>query len=161
MTFRIKHENKLYLIIPLISILLLFLFVFLNVIPFLFFVLFDIIISLFFILYFVEQIVGTAIVIEDRTVTIKYLLGREIIAIEEICNLDIEPYQRYRRGNACYTEYRMRMTINLLSDKKIVLTDKATAVKGTAGFLLNIRERVPDEDVELYKAYQIINSMLY
>lgn len=159
MSFKIKHENFTNLIVCTVSTLLFFLILFFD---------FGIILwgsiicwtvtGISAVLFFIEQIVGTAIVIEDRTIIIKYFIGRKKIAVEEICNLDIERYKRYRRGHGAYTEYRLRMTINLLSGKKIVLTDKATGIKGAKGFLFSNYEEIPDEEVSLYKAYLAIRQ---
>lgn len=113
------------------------------------------------ILYFVEQAVGTTIVIEDKTIIIKYIIRRKKIAVRNICNLNIEKYKRIRPGNRYrrgYTEYRMKMTMELLNGKKLVLTDRATAViKGGLLQLAEYRE-VPDEDVNLYKAHAAIRQ---
>lgn len=159
MVYKIKHEKKGILIVGLISLLLFYLFLFLNWGMSLSVALVCMAVAVVFaILYFVEQIVGTAVIIEDRMVIIKYFVGRKKIAVEEIAYLDIEKYKRYRRGNAMYTEYRMRMTINLLSGKKIVLTDKACAIKGVMGFLLSNYEEIPDEEVALYEAYLAIKQ---
>ena len=53
------------------------------------------------------------------------------------------------------------MTIDVRNSGEIVLNDKATGIKSAAGFLLGKRERIPDEDVPLFKAYQVIQSKLY
>ena len=55
----------------------------------------------------------------------------------------------------------MRMTIDVENGDEIVLTDKATVVDNAADFLLERHERLPDEDVPLYQAYQVIRSKLY
>lgn len=159
MVFKIKHEKRSILIAALVFTLLFFLFLFIGLGPFLWALLACGAASgISALLYFIEQAVGTAIVIEDRTVTIKHFLGWKKIAVESIYNLDIERYKRYRRGHGHYTEYRMRLTINLLSGKKLVLTDKAMAVNSAAGFLLSRYEELPDEEVELYKAYLAIRQ---
>ena len=166
MTFRIKHETKAVLFIALAAMLLFFLFMFLSVIsPFLIFV------STFFmaaalvcaLLYFIEQAVGTSIIIEDSDITIKRLWKKNTIALSDIIDVRIEPYKRYRHPSrgATYTEFRMRMTIDVENGDEIVLTDKATGVNNVADFLLERHERIPDEDVPLYQAYQVIRSKLY
>lgn len=159
MVFKIKHEKRSILIAALVCTLLFFLFLFIGLVPFLWASsACGAIAGICALLYFIEQAVGTAIVIEDRTIIIKHLLGWKKIAVESIYNLDIERYKRYRRGHGHYIEYRMRLTINLLSGKKLVLTDKAMAVNSVAGFLLSRREELPDEEVELYKAYLAIRQ---
>lgn len=55
----------------------------------------------------------------------------------------------------------MRMTIDVENGDEIVLTDKATVVDNAAGFLTGRHKRLPDEDVPLYQAYQVIRSKLY
>lgn len=166
MTFRIRHETKAVLFIALAAMLLFFLFMFLSVIS-----LFLIIVSTVFmaaalvcaLLYFIEQAMGTSIIIEDSDITIKRLWKKNTIALSDIIDVRIEPYKRYRHPSrgATYTEFRMRMTIDVENGDDIVLTDKATGVNNAADFLLERHERIPDEDVPLYQAYQMIQSKLY
>jgi len=157
MTFKIKHEKKLVMIIGLISVLLFFVLgFFADKIP-LWILKTDIAIAVVsFILYFIGQAVGTFIVIENNIVTIKYLFGRKRISVEKIRNVDIESYHRHRRGNSNYTEYRMRMTITLSDGKEIVLSDKATK----SGFTFGVPEKLPDSEVPLYMAYTVIRSLI-
>jgi len=166
MTFRIRHETKAVLFIALAAMMLFFLFMFLSVIS-----LFLIFVSTVFmaaalvcaLLYFIEQAVGTSIIIEDSNITIKRLRKKNIIALSDIIDVRIEPYKRYRHPSrgATYTEFRMRMTIDVENGDEIVLTDKATVVDNAAGFLTGRHKRLPDEDVPLYQAYQVIRSKLY
>lgn len=163
MKFKVRHENKAFIIMGLISAILFFMFVFaLTVVdlPIWTFVVSSGAAVIFAILYFIEQAVGTVIVIEDNAVVIKYFLGRKRIALEEINDVDIEQYERYRRKPYHHTEYRMKMTISPGNGKKIVLTDKASAVSGVKGFFFGELERKPDDEVNLYKAYQIIMTRL-
>ena len=157
MKFKIKHETFFYLIVSLISMSISLMFLSLNtdaciLICLAFFVVAD----LFIVFHIIEHIAGITIVIQDKTVIIKSFLKRRKIAVSEISNLHIEKYSRYRHKPSAHTEYRMRMTIELFNNKKIVLTDNATAVNNVEGFLLSKYEEAPDEDVSLYKAYQII-----
>ena len=111
--------------------------------------------------FFIEQAVGVTIVVEDKTIIVKYLIRRKKIAVQNICNINAEKYKRYRKGNKYrrgYTEYRMRMTIELLSGKKLVITDRATAVRNEGIFRSAQYEEVPDEEVNLYKAYMAIRQ---
>lgn len=166
MTFRIRHETKTVLFIALAAMLLFFLFMFLSVIS-----LFLIFVSTVFmaaalvcaLLYFIEQAVGTSIIIEDSDITVKRLRKKNTIALSDIIDVRIEPYKRYRHPSrgATYTEFRMRMTIDVENGDEIVLTDKATVVDNAAGFLTGRHKRLPDEDVPLYQAYQVIRSKLY
>ncbi|MBQ8410738.1 MAG: hypothetical protein IJX15_03285 [Ruminiclostridium sp.] len=161
MKFKIKHENPATIIVCFVSIILAFLILFI-------FSSWDIALfiwiggmgvgSIAAAIYFIEQLVGTAIIINDRTIIIKHLIRRKKISVQEICDIDIEKYKRYRSGGRyrrSYTEYRMRMTINLLSGK-LVLTDKATAVRNH--FLSYEYEEIPDEEVNLHKAYLAIRQ---
>lgn len=161
MSFKIKHENSINLMVGVFSILIAFLVLF--AFPKETFSLFVWIIGMGIlgicaIFYFIEQAVGTTVVIEDRTIIIKCFLRRRKITVTEICNLSIKSYERYRRKPTAHTEYRMRMTIELISGKKVVLTDTATAVTGMKGFLLCQYDKVPDEEVSLYKAYMAIRQ---
>ena len=164
MSFKIKHENSINLMVGLFSILIAFLVLF--AFPKETFSLFVWIIGMGIsvicaIFYFIEQAVGTTVVIEDKTIIVKYLIRRKKIAVQNICNINAEKYKRYRKGNKYrrgYTEYRMRMTIELISGKKVVLTDKATAVINEGIFLSARYEEIPDEEVSLYKAYMAIRQ---
>ena len=99
MTFRIRHETKAVLFIALAAMLLFFLFMFLSVIS-----LFLIFVSTVFmaaalvcaLLYFIEQAVGTSIIIEDSDITVKRLRKKNTIALSDIIDVRIEPYKRYR-----------------------------------------------------------------
>ena len=166
MIFKIRHETKAVLFITLTAMLLFFALMFISVysmklifvsLPFL---AVSLICSL---LYFIEQAVDTTLIVEDSELTIKRLWKRDTIFLSDINDVRIEPYKRYRHPSrgAAYTEFRMRMTIDVENNGKIVLNDKATGIKSAAGFLLGRRERIPDEDVPLYKAYQVIQSRLY
>jgi len=164
MKFKIKHETKGIIILALVSIELFFLLIVLSGLNMPLWLLWVAIAAavLSVLLYPLEQIVGTSIIVEESSVTVKKLFGKKTIAASEIDAIGIRPYERFRRPAraAVYTEYRMQMTIALAGGDKVVLTDKATKVSGTKGFILGIRERIPDEEVELYKAYQIIRAML-
>ncbi|WP_028520929.1 hypothetical protein [Ruminococcus flavefaciens] len=166
MIFKIRHETKTVLLITLAAMLLFFALMFISVyslklillsLPFL---AVSLVCSL---LYFIEQAVGTTLIVEDSELTIKRLWKRDTIALSDINDVRIEPYKRHRHPSrgAAYTEFRMRMTIDVENNGEIVLNDKATGIKSAAGFLLGRRERIPDEDVPLYKAYQVIQSKLY
>ncbi len=161
MTFKIKHETKAILIICLITFILAFLTFFVASTVFLIvgFVLTGIM-FLSAILYFVEQTVGTKIIIGFDDITIKYVIGYKKFSASDIKNIDIEKYHRYRHGRVTYTEYRMRMKIELYDGKTITLTDKATATTGTVAFLLSKREEMENEDVALYNAYMAIKDLM-
>lgn len=163
MTFKIKHENSTNLLVCLFSTLIAFLVLF--AFPKETFSLFVWLIGMNIagicvVFYFIEQAVGVTIVIEDKTIIVKYLIRRKKIAVHNICSLDIEKYKRYRKGNkyrSGYTEYRMRMAMELLSGKKLVLTDRATAVINEGVFHTRYEE-IPDEEVNLNKAYLAIRQ---
>ncbi len=162
MRFKIKHENFATIIVCLVFTVIAFLFLFLFAGWYLALWVWTgcmTVVSISAVIYFIGQLMGTAIIINDRTIIIRYIIRRKKIAVHEICDLDIEKYSRYRPGNRyrrSYTEYRMRMTINLISGKKLVLTDRATAVKGS--ILFKSYEEVPDEEVNLHKAYLAIRQ---
>ena len=168
MVFKIKHETKAVLILGLVSALLFCLLIFTMTLNPPTWVLLAFIaaasagMTATVVLYFTEQIVGTSVIVEDDTVTIKGLFGKKRIDIGDISNIDIEPYKRHRhsRSTGTYTEYRMRMRISVNSGKDIVLTDGATTMNGMKGFIFAKREQMPDEDVSLYKAYTVISSMI-
>ncbi|MBQ6181446.1 MAG: hypothetical protein IJK31_07135 [Ruminococcus sp.] len=164
MSFKIRHETKWIIFLALISVVLLFLAIVLSVLKMSLWMLWTAIaaVTLSMILYFAEQAVGTSITVEENFVIVKRLFGKKIIAVSEINAVDIKNYERVRKraGAAAYTEYRMRMTIVLSNGDNIVLTDNATKLDGTKGFVLGIRERAQDEDVELYRAYKIINTKI-
>ena len=169
MTFRIRHESKLILMIPFVFVISLILSLILAyadvsgkalLIPI---AVCGISMTLSIVLYFTEQLVGTSLTVDDGLLTIKGILGKKRIALDEIDRLDIEPYKRYRnpRRGASYTEYRMRMRIGVSTGKDVVLTDKATLWNGLSDRFFGISERMPDEDVPLFQAYRIIDSMLH
>ena len=120
-------------------------------------------------LYFIEQAVGTRIVVEDGTITVRHLFGKSRITPDNIRDVQIERYRRARRkthtivckgGGYHFLEYRLRMTIHMLNGKNVVLTDTAMTEKGGIfGSLFSTMEALPDEAVPLYNAYQVIQTM--
>lgn len=106
---------------------------------------------LVFVIFVIEQIISTFVDVEDRAITIKRLFIKKTIAYDEISDVQIERYKRMHKNHQ--VEYRMRMTIYLVNDKKVVLNDTAMAGKG---LLLRSSVELPDRDVELYKVYQAI-----
>ena len=121
-------------------------------------------------LYFIEQAVGTRIAVEGETITVRRLFGKRQIIPESICDVEIARYRRARRkkhsvvrnsGGYHYLEHRLRMTVHMLNEKDLVLTDTAmTETGGIFGSWFSTIEPLPDEAVPLYQAYQIILSML-
>lgn len=160
MKFKIRHEQKWILNTLLISLLVFFAIVFLAVfgIPLLILYIDIAVFFLTMMLSFFEQAVGTYIIIEDSEIIIKYIIGKKHIPVNEITNLYIETYERMRRRGhgAAHPEHRMRMTISLANEDDIVLTDKATK----SGFSLGNPENLPDDEVNLYMAYTVINTMI-
>lgn len=163
MKFKIKHERKGIQIISLVGFFMMFATAFIpDEIIRAYGVMISIFITLFFAaLYFIEQAVGTKIIIEDGYILIKHIIWRKKIDISEIYDLYTERYQRTRKQGrySRYTEWRLRLTICLTTGENIVLTDTATMVNGALGFLLSTHEPLQDDEVPLYKAYQIIESM--
>lgn len=159
MKYKIRHEQKWILITVLISVLLFFVFVITTALRFPIWLLFaDLaVLILSMLLYFLEQIAGTSLQIEEKSVTIRHLLRKQKITVSEISDLQIEPYQRMRRrgGSAAVPDYRMRMTITRTDGKKIILTDKASE----SGLTFGNPRRLPDSEVPLYMAYEAIQAM--
>lgn len=161
MKYKTKHESKLFIIICLVSILLAILCMFAFIkfdIPYQSILVFTNVAVVAGILYFIEQLIGTAIIVDNDSVSISRFGIKRRIPIGEIFNLSIENYQRYRRKPLPHTDYRMRMTLNRLHGSDIVLTDNAATHKGLYGFLAGDYCRRPDEEVELYKAFMAIRS---
>lgn len=158
MEYKIKHENKIIIIIELIALLILLIMVFfLSSLPlWSFFIVIGVMIAYPFI-YLFERAVGTSVIIRENDMIIKYLIRKKTIAFDEIDDVQIKRYKRRRHH---HEEYRMRMTINLKCGKKTTLSDTAGAIKSVTGFLLSTPEELPDEEVKLYKIYQEIKSRL-
>lgn len=158
MEYKIKHENKIIIIIELIALLILIIMIFFaSALPlWSFFLVIAVMIAYPFI-YLIERAVGTSVIIRDDEMIIKYLIGKKKITFDEVADVQIKKYKRQRHH---HEDYRMRMTINLKSGKKTTLSDTAGAIKGVTGFLLSTPEELPDEDVTLYKIYQEIKSRL-
>jgi hypothetical protein len=156
MTYKIKHENFLFIIICLISTTLTFGIIFLETVvelPFEIIFVFIGITVISAICYFLEQLIGTRIVFKDNCMIIYYFLWIRKIPLNEIYNSSIEQYRRYRRKPFPHYEYRMRMVINVLRGKDIKLTDDATQEKGLSKYFSLENNREPDEQVPLYQAY--------
>ena len=168
MTYKIRHETKLILMIPLVFVISMLLTLLLAYIDapanalLISIAVCSISMAVSIILYFTEQLVGTRLTLDEGLLTIKHLLGRQTVALDEISRLDIEPYTRHRNPSrgAHYTEYRMRMRIGTGAGRDIVLTDKATLMNRLSGKFFGLSERMPDEDVPLYQAYLMISSMI-
>ncbi len=121
-------------------------------------------------LYFIEQAVGTRIAVDSETITVRYLFGKRRIAPDSIRDVQMERYQRVRRkkhsivcksGGYHFLEHRLRMTVHMLNERDLVLTDTAmTETGGIFGSLFSTMEPLPDEVVPLYQAYRSILSML-
>ena len=160
MEFKIRHEQKWIISALLICGLLYFLLLLSLLIGFPVWLLYvnTTAVTVLMLLYFLEQIVGTTVIVEADAVTIKYILCKRRIDTADICNLDIESYKRMRRrgGGAFYPDYRMRMTFTFSDVKKVVLTDKATK----SGLALVNPEKLPDSEVPLYMAYTAICSIM-
>ena len=161
MKYKIKHETYLFLIVPIIALLFFFCYVILFKDVHSWIVKIDaIIFCLSILLFTIEQIWGTYIIIDDTSVSIQRLLKRQKLSYAEINGINIEPYERYRRKPTPHTDYRIRMSINLITGKIIKLTDDASLLNGTSGFVTGTRERRPDEEVPIYKAYMQIKPKL-
>ena len=96
----------------------------------------------------------TLIDVGEQTVTVTRLFMKKTFAVSDIRDLRIERYTRRHKNH--YKEQRMRMTVLLGNGKKTVLTD--TAMESTGGFLLRSSRELPDEDVPLFRAYQLIQA---
>lgn len=159
MIFRVKHENIISLVLLILSFLvfggLSFVFVVKEMpAPFLMSML--VLQCTAIIMFAVLQTKKTVITVGNKTITIKYAFSKKTFNIGEIYDIRIDRYERRHKSH--YIEKRMRMTLNLLNGKSIVLND--TAMSGTGGVLTIASREVSDEYVELYKAYQAIKSRM-
>lgn len=164
MKYKIKHESKMIRTVSVIAFVLAVAALFFlegeaaGVIT-LFAILFAL---LFYAMSLIEKTAGTTIIIENGYVVIKHILWKKKVSIAEISAISADRYEESRRRSsghalARYTEWRIRMTMTLASGKTIELTD--TATKAVRKSLLRTYEPLPDEEVPLYMAYQIIESM--
>ena len=106
---------------------------------------------------------------EGGTITVRRLFGKRQIALDSIRDVQIERYKRARKkkhsvvcnsGGYHFLEHRLRMTVHTLNEKNLVLTDTAmTENGGILGSLFSTIEPLPDEEVPLYNAYQVIQTM--
>ena len=162
MKYRIKHETYAVLIIALIATLFFFAAVLLLDIDIRSWVIkADVAILILSILFFiVEKIMGTYIIVGDRTVTIRRLTGWKTLHYEEIGGISVEQYERYRRKPVPHTDHRMRMNISIITGRDIKLTDDAGTLDGFFGFITGVRDRRLDEEVPLYKAYMDIKPRI-
>jgi len=90
---------------------------------------------------------------------IKHLFTKKTIALSDINDVYTERYKRHHKNH--YIEKRMRMVITLSNGRKIILTDTAMESAGGSGLLLRSSKELPDEEVTLYKVYQIINAKIH
>lgn len=163
MKFKIKHEEKAIQIVTLISFFMMFAVLGIPhyTVRGVAVILADAVTVISASLYFIEQAAGTVISVEDEYIKIRHIYKRKKIYIDEISDINIERYERRRkqgRYGSHYTEYRMRMTISTVSDGDVVLTDTATTVRGLTGFLFSRHDRLEDDEVHIYQAYQMICS---
>ena len=105
------------------------------------------------IIFFIDMALGTVISVDDHKVTLKRLLGRKTIMMEQIDDLDIDDYYRIRKRSR---EYRKKMTLYLHNGKKVVLKDNASYVANIMDFIIGERSQLPDERIPLYNAYKDI-----
>lgn len=160
MTFKIKHEKISILILLIFSFLLLSVLSFDFVVKEKYLLLFfSLILQLLLIVMFIiEQTTRTIINVDDEKVTIKHLFVKKRLDIKQISNIQTERYKRMHKNH--FKECRMRMTIRLYNGQKVVLNDTAMKGMGTIGVLTLNSNELPDEEIELYKAYQSIIAKL-
>lgn len=162
MRFKIKHEVNGIQYVSLAGILLFYFIVICwaqNIPIVLLFI--DIAVTIISaIIYFIEQMVGTTVIVDSGVVIIKHLFSRKTIGIGEICGLNIERYHRRRKAAryARYTEYRLRLTIITSTGKDIILTDTATGANGPMHFISSNNGELADEEVPLYHVYKAIKE---
>lgn len=173
MVFKIRHEKKWLQIVP----LLLFVFSLVPLLAFAFNGKFTVLMWILLIimntsmvmgivLYFMEQRIGTSLVVESDHILIKHIFERKEIKTDDICDVQIERYERHRRKGKHYhyREQRMRMTIYLNSGEEYVLTDKATILHYNPFSIASAHfaqtEYLPDDEVPLYMAYTVIKSTM-
>lgn len=156
MTFRIRHESIIEVLI------LVGLFLLLLTAAFMFIVremtaavIITLILSIAVIIMIAAALTAkTMIDVGEQTVTVTRLFMKKTFAVSDIRDLRIERYTRWHKNH--YKEQRMRMTVLLGNGKKTVLTD--TAMENSGGFLLRSSRELPDEDVPLFRAYQLIQA---
>lgn len=160
MAFKIKHEKLSILIFLIVSFLLLSVLSFFSVVEEKYlFLFFSLILQLLLIfLFIIEQTTRTVIYVDDETVTIKHLFVKKRLDIRQISNIQTERYKRRHKNH--FKECRMRMTISLNNGKKVMLNDTAMKGIGTIGVLTLSSAELPDEEIELYKAYQFMITKL-
>lgn len=161
MEFRIRHE-KITTVVLLISAFvimcgLIMAFIMMDI-PDLYLLLGFLLLLVIIIVFVVFQTKSTVIKIEDRTITINYVFAKKTINIDEISNIEISRYKRWHKNH--YIEKRMRMTIGLYDKKSIVLNDTAMAHTEVLGILSDRNSELPDEEVTIYQAYQMIKSQM-
>jgi hypothetical protein len=111
---------------------------------------------LFIFLSLLDILIGTTITIEDTYISIKQLFKYRRISYGEILSINIENYTRTRTKYATKT-YRMKMIIRLANGHDIFLNDNASKMDPSlSGILTSDHLQIPDEEVNLYKAYMMI-----
>ena len=155
MTFRIKHENIILVVIAVIAmvIMMLIMFIFPGVPKSVIIGDMSLMTACLF-LYVLEKGVGTEVRIEGRQLIIKPLFIAKSIAIDDICDLEIKRNYRTTRSGS---EYRVTLTIYLTNDSEVILTDAGGKRSAT---VFGRQEPLPDDDIPLYQLYQVLYSML-
>lgn len=166
MCFRIKNENKIIPILAVVSLCSAFLPAFLPV--WCLYLSLGLVILFAFMSLF-DRTVGTTLVIEDRIIKVRTIFGAKKIPVDGISHIQIERYRRWRKRyhtirldgvkDSC-AEYRMRMTINMNNNKKVVLTDSAISSRDVMSYLSCSFYELPDEEIPLFNAYQYILTMI-
>lgn len=108
--------------------------------------------------YFLEQIIGTRVYVDDEFVTIHYFLRYKKIEIKNIHHIDLDEYSRRIRYRG--REYRIRMTLHMTQGKDIILNDNITWRRTIAAYILNLTESRPLSDTRIYRLYLEIESKL-
>lgn len=108
--------------------------------------------------YFLEQIIGTRVYVDDEFVTIHYFLRYKKIDIKYIHHIDLDEYSRRIRYRG--REYRVRMTLHMTQGKDIILNDNTTWRRTIAAYMFNLTESRPLSDTRIYRLYLEIESKL-
>lgn len=108
--------------------------------------------------YFLEQIIGTRVYVDDEFVTIYYFLRYKKIDIKNIHHIDLDEYSRRIRYRG--REYRVRMTLHMTQGKDIILNDNTTWRRTIAAYMFNLTESRPLSDTRIYRLYLEIESKL-
>lgn len=106
-----------------------------------------------------DMLIGGAIVVDDRQVTVSHLFFRRTCPIRNIVSVITENIEIHRKFPSDHFEYRLKMTLSVIPGNALVLTDNATAGFELFGIVFGSKDRRLDKDIPLYQAYEHIKSL--